>query len=65
MIIIISLLYIMKSIKNVDICVGLNWGDEAKGKIVAHLSKSGIYDFVCRWGGGSNAGHTVYKNGIK
>jgi len=45
---------------NVDICVGLAWGDEAKGKIVASLSKSGHYDYICRWAGGCNAGHTIY-----
>ena len=49
----------------VDICCGLNWGDEAKGKVVSYLSKSGVYDFVCRWNGGNNAGHTVYVNGKK
>ena len=49
----------------VDICCGLNWGDEAKGKIVSYLSKVGDYSFVCRWSGGNNAGHTIYKNGIK
>jgi adenylosuccinate synthase len=48
-----------------DICVGLAWGDEAKGKIVAHLAKSGNYDYVCRWAGGSNAGHTIYVNDVK
>ena len=47
-------------IKSVDICVGLAWGDEGKGKIVSQLSKTGNYDFVCRWSGGNNAGHTVY-----
>ena len=52
-------------IRNVDICCGLCWGDEAKGKIVSHLSKTGNYDFVCRWGGGNNAGHTIYVNNIK
>ena len=52
-------------IKNVDICCGLAWGDEAKGKIVSQLSKKNKYDFVCRWGGGSNAGHTIYVNGVK
>ena len=46
----------------VDICCGLAWGDEAKGKIVAKLAKSGHYDFVCRWAGGNNAGHTVFIN---
>jgi len=48
-----------------DICCGLAWGDEAKGKIVSELSKTKIYDFVCRWAGGNNAGHTVYVNDIK
>jgi adenylosuccinate synthase len=52
-------------IRCVDICCGLNWGDEAKGKIIAQLSKSGRYQFVCRWAGGHNAGHTVYVNGNK
>ena len=49
-------------IQHVDICCGLSWGDEGKGKIVSQLSKSGEYDFVCRWSGGNNAGHTVYVN---
>lgn len=53
-----------KEIKLVDIVVGLSWGDEAKAKITAQLSKTGLnneekYDFVCRWQGGHNAGHTV------
>jgi adenylosuccinate synthase len=50
------------SINYVDVCCGLAWGDEAKGKIIAQLSKSKIYDFVCRWAGGNNAGHTIYIN---
>jgi len=50
------------SISSVDICVGLSWGDEGKGKIVSHLSSEGDYDFVCRWSGGNNAGHTVFVN---
>lgn len=52
-------------IKKVDICCGLAWGDEAKGKIVSQLSKENCYDFVCRWSGGNNAGHTVYVNDNK
>ena len=52
-------------IKSVDICCGLAWGDEAKGKIVSQLIKNKNYDFVCRWSGGSNAGHTIYIDGIK
>ena len=53
------------SINKVDICIGLNWGDEAKGKIIAYLSKVKNYDFVCRWAGGNNAGHTIYIDGKK
>lgn len=41
-----------------DIIVGVQWGDEGKGKIVDSLSKD--YDFVCRSGGGHNAGHTIW-----
>ena len=47
----------------VDVCCGLAWGDEAKGKVVSYLSKR--YDFICRWAGGNNAGHTIYINNIK
>jgi adenylosuccinate synthase len=46
-----------------DVVCGLAWGDEAKGKITASLASSKMYDFVCRWAGGSNAGHTVYVDG--
>ena len=49
----------------VDVCFGLAWGDEGKGKVVSYLSKTHNYDFVCRWNGGNNAGHTIYKNGVK
>lgn len=49
-------------IEYVDIVCGLAWGDEAKGKIVADLVKNNTYNWVCRWSGGSNAGHTVYVN---
>jgi adenylosuccinate synthase len=41
--------------------VGLQWGDEAKGKIVDLLTAE--HDFVVRYNGGANAGHTVVKNG--
>src|SRR4029077_11983023 len=37
--------------------VGLQWGDEAKGKIVDLLADG--HDFVVRYNGGANAGHTV------
>lgn len=55
----------MTDINYADICCGLCWGDEAKGKIVSQLSKTGTYDFVCRWSGGNNAGHTIYVSGKK
>lgn len=47
----------------VDIVCGLTWGDEGKGKITSHLVSTESYDYVCRWAGGSNAGHTIYVNG--
>ena len=37
--------------------VGINWGDEGKGRMVDLLSES--YDIICRYQGGNNAGHTV------
>ena len=37
--------------------VGINWGDEGKGRMVDLLSES--YDVICRYQGGNNAGHTV------
>jgi adenylosuccinate synthase len=53
------------SISRVDIVCGLAWGDEAKGKIVSYLLENSSYDWVCRWSGGSNAGHTIYIKGKK
>jgi adenylosuccinate synthase len=41
--------------------VGLQWGDEAKGKIVDLLTDQ--HDFVVRYNGGANAGHTVVRDG--
>ena len=55
----------MDYLKKVDICCGLSWGDEGKGKIVSQLAKSKYYDFVCRWNGGNNAGHTIYVNNVQ
>lgn len=56
----------MGIIKDVDIVYGASWGDEGKGKITHFLaSKPNHYNFVCRWNGGSNAGHTIYHNGKK
>lgn len=50
-------------IKSVDVVFGLCWGDEGKGKISSAISSK--YDYVCRWNGGPNAGHTVYLNNKK
>ena len=47
----------------VDVILGLQWGDEGKGKIVDYFAKD--YDIVARFQGGPNAGHTLYKNGKK
>lgn len=41
----------------VDVILGLQWGDEGKGKIVDFLADQ--YDLVCRFQGGPNAGHTI------
>lgn len=46
-----------------DLIVGVQWGDEGKGKIVDMLSDN--YNVVCRTGGGHNAGHTIVIDGIK
>src|SRR6516165_8994339 len=42
--------------------VGLQWGDEAKGKIVDLLTEQ--HDLVVRYNGGANAGHTVVHGGL-
>jgi adenylosuccinate synthase len=47
----------------VDVLLGLQWGDEGKGKIVDYLAKK--YDVVARFQGGPNAGHTLEFDGIK
>jgi adenylosuccinate synthase len=47
----------------VDILLGLQWGDEGKGKIVDVLSPQ--YQVVARFQGGPNAGHTLEFDGIK
>jgi adenylosuccinate synthase len=43
------------------VIVGAQWGDEGKGKIVDLLAESS--DFVCRYQGGPNAGHTIVRDG--
>lgn len=58
-------------INNVDIVFGACWGDEGKGKVTHYLTSRKeygdipYYNFVCRYNGGSNAGHTIYHNGKK
>jgi len=47
----------------VDLLLGLQWGDEGKGKIVDVLTKS--YDIIARFQGGPNAGHTLEFDGNK
>ena len=46
-----------------DLIVGLQWGDEGKGKIVDHMAQT--HDYVCRFAGGHNAGHTIVIDGKK
>jgi adenylosuccinate synthase len=47
----------------IDVILGLQWGDEGKGKIVDTLSPD--YKLIARFQGGPNAGHTLEFNGIK
>lgn len=47
----------------VDLLLGLQWGDEGKGKIVDVLTSK--YDIIARFQGGPNAGHTLEFDGIK
>ncbi|MAM05257.1 MAG: adenylosuccinate synthase [Flavobacteriales bacterium] len=48
---------------NVDVLLGLQWGDEGKGKIVDVLTSN--YNIIARFQGGPNAGHTLEFDGIK
>ena len=47
----------------IDCVIGLCFGDEGKGKIVDYLANN--YNVIARFGGGDNAGHTLYKDGEK
>ncbi len=47
----------------VDVILGLQWGDEGKGKIVDFFAPQ--YDVIARFQGGPNAGHTLYVDGKK
>ena len=46
----------------VDLLLGLQWGDEGKGKIVDVLTQN--YDIIARFQGGPNAGHTLKFDGV-
>jgi adenylosuccinate synthase len=48
---------------NIDILLGLQWGDEGKGKIVDAISPA--YDIIARFQGGPNAGHSLEFNNVK
>ena len=47
----------------VDVLLGLQWGDEGKGKIVDVLASR--YDIIARFQGGPNAGHPIEFDGLK
>src|SRR6188508_1065632 len=47
----------------VDVILGLQFGDEGKGKIVDYFAKK--YEVIARFQGGPNAGHTLYAQGKK
>ncbi len=53
----------MKTPMKVDVLLGLQWGDEGKGKVVDVLTPK--YDVITRFQGGPNAGHTLEFNNIK
>ena len=48
-----------------DIVIGLQHGDEGKGKVTHHLLKNGGYTHCVRFNGGCNAGHTIIHEGKK
>ncbi len=47
----------ISTVKKADIIVGIQWGDEGKGRIVDYYARE--YDIVSRFGGGDNAGHSI------
>ena len=47
----------------IDVILGLQWGDEGKGKIVDYFAPK--YQVIARFQGGPNAGHTIYPKGEK
>ena len=55
--------FLMQLSMKVDVLLGLQWGDEGKGKIVDVLTPK--YDIIARFQGGPNAGHTIEFDGKK
>jgi len=49
--------------RQADLIVGIQWGDEGKGKIVDLMAQE--FDAVARYQGGHNAGHTIWVDGVK
>jgi len=49
----------------IDVVLGLQYGDEGKGKVCHSLLNDGDYTHVLRFNGGGNAGHTIYHKGKK
>ena len=47
----------------VDVVLGIQTGDEGKGRVIDYLA--GSYDYIVRFNGGNNAGHTILSNGKK
>ena len=47
--------------KKLDVVLGLQWGDEGKGKVVDVLA--GSYPVIARFQGGPNAGHSIHFEG--
>lgn len=52
-------------IEHADIVIDLQAGDTGKGKVAHHLAQNTKYDYVMRFNGGANAGHTIFVNGQK
>ena len=49
----------------VDVIIGMQHGDEGKGKVTHYLLSKGPYTHCVRYNGGCNAGHTIYHEGQK
>ena len=54
-----------QNIKNTDVVFDLFFGDGGKGRFVDLFAESGSYEYVARFQGGNNAGHTLIVNGTK